>query len=217
MLTRSVEVGSLGVAACRSGSGGAAGRLTIVGGGRDAWVVRRGGTQSKLQARRACDTWSAGASTSPLGVTAMRHAPVAYEPVFGAIVSILAAALLCFELLGSKSPGTSHTGTAFLLIISAQGIFWGVAQIVGYRSAKRLLANTAPPLLGTALGCVFLGLILASAAVILHELSPDHPSYSLLTGGVSALLLVIGAVAGMRQGIWRVTPRVTPNNRWRGP
>jgi hypothetical protein len=31
-------------------------------------VVGRGGTQSKLRARRAWDTWSAGASTSPLGV-----------------------------------------------------------------------------------------------------------------------------------------------------
>ena len=37
--------------------------------GRDAWVVRRGGTQSTLRARRACDTWSAGPSTSPLDRT----------------------------------------------------------------------------------------------------------------------------------------------------
>jgi hypothetical protein len=40
--------------------------LTIVGGGRDALAVRRGGTQSKLRARRPCDTWSSGASISPL-------------------------------------------------------------------------------------------------------------------------------------------------------
>lgn len=40
--------------------------LTIVAGGRNAWVVRRGGSQSRLQARRSCDTWSAGPSTSPL-------------------------------------------------------------------------------------------------------------------------------------------------------
>ena len=29
-------------------------------------MVRRGGTQAKLRARRACDTWSCGPSTSPL-------------------------------------------------------------------------------------------------------------------------------------------------------
>jgi hypothetical protein len=43
--------------------------LTIVGGGREALVVGRNGTQSKLRARRACDTWSSGPSTSPLEVT----------------------------------------------------------------------------------------------------------------------------------------------------
>ena len=42
-------------------------------------MVGRGGTQSKLRARRACDTWSAGPSTSPLGalfnVMAQAHQP----------------------------------------------------------------------------------------------------------------------------------------------
>ena len=40
--------------------------LTIVGGGRDALVVGRRGTREKWWGRGACDTWSAGASTSPL-------------------------------------------------------------------------------------------------------------------------------------------------------
>ena len=44
--------------------------LTIVGGGRDALVVGRGGTQSILRARGPCRTWSAGPSTSPLAVMA---------------------------------------------------------------------------------------------------------------------------------------------------
>ena len=35
-------------------------------------MVGRGGTQSKLRARRACDTWSAGPSTSPLDVVKKR-------------------------------------------------------------------------------------------------------------------------------------------------
>jgi hypothetical protein len=40
--------------------------LTIVGGGRDALVVGRRGTREKWWGRGAYDTWSAGASTSPL-------------------------------------------------------------------------------------------------------------------------------------------------------
>jgi len=43
-----------------------------VGGGRDAWVVRRGGTQSTLRARGPCLPWSAGRSTSPLDVVQSR-------------------------------------------------------------------------------------------------------------------------------------------------
>jgi hypothetical protein len=73
-------------------------------------------------------------------------------------------------------------------------MFWGVAQIVGYREAKRLLpgGSTPPsPLLGMAVGCVSLGLVLALVVVLFYEFSHDHPSYSLLTGGASALFLVI--------------------------
>jgi hypothetical protein len=125
--------------------------------------------------------------------------------MFGAIVAILAAALLCFAVFTSSSPGTSHIGTAFLLIFSARGIFWGVAQIVGYRKAKRSLPSDqlSPPQLDTALGCVFLGLMLALVAVLFYEFARGHPLYSLLSGGASALLLIIGTVTGIRQGVWR--------------
>ena len=50
-------------------------RLTIVGGGRDAWSVWGRGTQSTLRARGPCQTWSSGPSTSPLGV--MHSSPLA--------------------------------------------------------------------------------------------------------------------------------------------
>jgi hypothetical protein len=137
----------------------------------------------------------------------MRHAPVAYEPAFGAIVFVLAAATFCFALFAPRPSGTSHTGTVFLFIFSVQGMFWGVGQIVGYRREKRLLGNAAPaPLLGAALGCVFFGLMLALVALLFYYLAPNHPLYTALTGGASALLLVIGAVAGVREGVWRGDP-----------
>src|SRR5579863_8679682 len=125
--------------------------------------------------------------------------------MFGAIVAILAAALLCFAVFSSRSPRISHIGTAFLLIISARGIFWGVAQIVGCRKAKCLLPSVqlSPPQLDTTLGCVFLGLMLALVAMLFYEFARDHPLYSLLSGGASALLLVIGTVTGIQQGVWR--------------
>jgi len=43
-------------------------------------VVGRGGTQSKLRARRACDTWSCGPSTSPLEVGTLRIATAGSVP-----------------------------------------------------------------------------------------------------------------------------------------
>src|SRR5579862_3271598 len=42
--------------------------LTIVGGGREAWVVCGRGTQSILRARGRWLAWSSGPSTSPLDV-----------------------------------------------------------------------------------------------------------------------------------------------------
>jgi hypothetical protein len=138
-----------------------------------------------------------------------------YEPAFGAIVAVLAVVLFCFVLIAPRQPHTSYIGIAFLLIVCARAVSWGVAQVVGYRRA--LLAGTAlpAPLLGTALGCVFLGLMIALVAVLFHEFARDHPLYSVLFGGASALLLVIGAVVGIRQGIWR-GDEVTPNNSLEG-
>jgi len=46
--------------------------LTIVGGGREAWVVCCRGTQSILRARGRWRAWSSGPSTSPLDVCEMR-------------------------------------------------------------------------------------------------------------------------------------------------
>ncbi len=44
-------------------------RLTIVGGGREAWSAWRRGRLGKVCARGACPTWSSGPSTSPLEAT----------------------------------------------------------------------------------------------------------------------------------------------------
>jgi hypothetical protein len=127
----------------------------------------------------------------------------AYEPVFGGIVFILSAALLCFVLFSSTSPGTSRTGVAFLSILCARVMVWGVAQIMGYRRDKRDNIKRQPPVLGTPLGCVLVGLMLALATVILYEFAPTHRGYTIASGGVAGLLLLIGAGVGIRQGVWR--------------
>jgi hypothetical protein len=80
---------------------------------------------------------------------------------------------------------------------------WGIGQIVGYRKANRHHADPQSPLLGMGVGCVFLGLILALVTTLLYLFSRNHPAYSIVTGGIAALLLVIGAVVGIRQGEWR--------------
>jgi hypothetical protein len=144
-------------------------------------------------------------STSSLGVTAVRKQNTDYEPVFGCIVFGLATALLCFVLFAPTRPGSSHIGAVFLSIICVRGMFWGGAQIVGYRKMNRSPASATQqsPLLGTALGCVFLGLLLVPVTLLLYEFAPDHPSYMIVAGGVTILLLSIGAIIGIRQGIWR--------------
>jgi hypothetical protein len=144
-------------------------------------------------------------STSSSGVTVVRKQNTDYEPVFGGIVFVLGIALLCFVLFAPTRPGSSHIGAAFLSIICARGMFWGGAQIVGYRKMRRSpdSASQQSPLLGTALGCVFLGLLLVLVTLLLYEFAPDHPSYMIVAGGVAILLLSIGAIIGIRQGIWR--------------
>ena len=127
----------------------------------------------------------------------------AYEPVFGGIVFILAAAFLCFVLFSFGSPGTSGTGAAFFSILCGRVMFWGAAQIIGYRRDIRDNIKRQPPVLGTALSCVLGGLMLALATVFLHEFAPGHKGYTIACGSAAALLLSIGAGVGIRQGIWR--------------
>jgi hypothetical protein len=85
---------------------------------------------------------------------------------------------------------------------SGAGIAWGLLQVVGYRSAKRKNVALAEPVLGTAVGCVLLGLMLALVTVCFYEFAHDT-WYAMATGLVTAILLCIGAVVGIRQGIWK--------------
>lgn len=131
----------------------------------------------------------------------MRTILRSYEPVFGGIVAILATAFLCFALL-TPSPRGSNSSTVHLMWYSGATISWGLLQVVGYRSAKRRNVALAEPVLGAAVGCVFLGLILALVTLFLYEFAHDA-WYAIATGLVTALLLCIGAVAGIHQGTWK--------------
>lgn len=146
-----------------------------------------------------------GRSISSFGGTTVRKPAVAYEPAFGVIVSVLAGAVLCFVVFASWDAKGSYTGAAFLSIMCVRAIAWGVGQIVGYREAKRnpSLKPQQAPLLGTALSCVLFGLLLVPVALLLYELAPNHPSYTYGTAGFAIVLLLVGAVAGIRQGVWR--------------
>jgi hypothetical protein len=143
--------------------------------------------------------------TASAGVTVEKKRSLSYEPVFGGILICLGTVLLCFVLFAPTDPGASHTGTAFLVMICAMGMSWGGAQIVGYRKMSLSPGNASQqsPLLGTAFGCVFLGLLLVPATLLLYEFASDHPSYMIGAGGVAILLLSIGAIIGIRQGVWR--------------
>jgi len=129
----------------------------------------------------------------------MRTVLKSYEPVFGGIVAMLAAAFLCF-LLFMPSPRGSDSSTVHLY--SGAAIAWGLLQVVGYRSAKRNNVALEEPVLGAAVGCVLLGLILGLAAVFLYEFAHDA-WYAIATGFLTATLLCIGAVVGIRQGTWK--------------
>ena len=130
----------------------------------------------------------------------MRTVLRSYEPVFGGIVAILAAAFLCFVLFMPSHGRDNSTGR--LVGSSGAAIAWGLLQVVGYRSAKRKNVPLAEPVLGTAVGCVLLGLILALVTVCLYEFAHDT-RYTIATGLVTAVLLCIGAVVGIRQGTWK--------------
>jgi hypothetical protein len=131
----------------------------------------------------------------------MRTVLRSYEPVFGGIVAILAAAFLCFVLF-TPSPQGSDSSTVHLMAYSGTAIAWGLLQVVGYRSAKRKNVALAEPVLGTTVGCVLLGLILALVTVCLYEFAHDT-WYAIATGFVTAIFLCIGAVVGIRQGTWK--------------
>ena len=131
----------------------------------------------------------------------MRTVLRSYEPVFGGIVAILAAAFLCFVLF-MPSPRGLDSSTVHLMTYSGAAIAWGLLQVVGYRSAKRKNVALAEPVLGTAVGCVLLGLILALVTVCLYEFAHDT-RYTIATGIVTAVLLGIGTVAGIREGTWK--------------
>jgi hypothetical protein len=138
-------------------------------------------------------------------VAAVTKQDINYEPVFGGLVFCLGAALFCFLLLAPAGPTSSHNGAAFLAMICAMGMSWGGAQIVGYRKMRRSPcgASKQSPLLGIALGCIFLGLMFVPVTLLIYELASDHPGYMIVAGGVAILLLSIGAIIGIRQGIWR--------------
>jgi hypothetical protein len=89
----------------------------------------------------------------------MRTVLRSYEPVFGGIVAILAAAFLCL-VLSANSGRVSDGSTVRLVACFGSAIAWGLLQVAGYRSAKRKHIALAEPVLDAALGCVFLGLIL---------------------------------------------------------
>jgi hypothetical protein len=131
----------------------------------------------------------------------MRTVLRAYEPVFGGIVAILAAALLCFVLIMPSDQG-SHTGRMSLLAYSGMGISWGLLQIAGYRTAKRKGIKLEEPTLDTALGCVLLGLMFALVTVFFFALAHSI-WYPIAMGTAAVLLLAIGAIVGIRKGTWR--------------
>jgi high-affinity Fe2+/Pb2+ permease len=130
---------------------------------------------------------------------------VAYEPAFGGIVSVLAGAFLCFVLFASWGRKGSLTGTVFLSIICVRVTAWGVSQIVGYRKAKRNPDHfpEQAPLLGTAVSCVLVGLLSVPVTLMLYEFATNHPSYAFVSGSFAVLLLSVGVVVGIRQGVWR--------------
>jgi hypothetical protein len=51
-----------------------------------------------------------------------------YEPAFGGMVFVLAAALLCTILYTAWNPGVSATGTVFLSIMCVNVMTWGASK-----------------------------------------------------------------------------------------
>lgn len=131
----------------------------------------------------------------------MRTIIRSYEPFFGGIVAVLAAALPGYVLLAWFRPG-SHSGTAYLFWYSGMGLSWGLLQIVGYRRAKRRHVRLEAPSMDAAMSCVLVGVFLALATVILYAVA-GSAWYFIATGTAAAALLGVGAMVGIRQGTWR--------------
>ena len=131
----------------------------------------------------------------------MRTVLRSYEPVFGGIVAILGGVIICFVLF-TPSPRGLDSAAIHLATYSGAGIAWGLLQLVGYRSAKRNNVALSEPVLGTAVGCVFLGLLLALVTVCLYEFSHEA-RYAVATGLATTVLLCAGAIVGIRQGTWK--------------
>ena len=81
-------------------------------------------------------------------------------------------------------------------------IAWGVAQVIGYRSAKRRHVSVAEPVVDIALGCVFFGLLMGLVTALLYEFS-HTPLYAAAAGLATAVLLCIGTFVGIRRGTWK--------------
>jgi hypothetical protein len=130
---------------------------------------------------------------------------VSYEPAFGGIVAVLATALLCFVLSASWGEKGSHTETAFFAIICVRVIAWGINQVSGHRKLMKHpdRFTQQAPLLGSALSCVLVGLLFLPVTLMLYQFAPAHHSYAFVAGGVTVTLLAVGAVVGIRQGVWR--------------
>jgi hypothetical protein len=130
----------------------------------------------------------------------MRTVLSSYEPVFGVIVATLAGAFLCLVLVSSA--GHLDSSAAHLSAYCGVVIAWGVAQVIGYRSAKRRDVALAEPVMDTAVGCVFLGLLMGLVTVLLYEFS-HTPLYATAAGFATAVLLCVGAFVGIRRGTWK--------------
>jgi hypothetical protein len=102
----------------------------------------------------------------------MRTVLRSYEPVFGGIVAIVAAVFLCFVLF-MPSPRAVDSSPVHLIAYSGAAIVWGLLQVFGYRGAKRENVALAEPALGTAVGCVLLGLILALVTLCFYEFAHE--------------------------------------------
>ena len=112
-------------------------RLTIVGGGRDAWSVWGRGTQERLWARGPCQTWSSGPSTSPLADMAL--ASVKRLSLVGAVgTSVLVASYAVWLFSHSRAPNYELIRVHHLVVATLFAT-WHVADANDLRRAPASL------------------------------------------------------------------------------